>query len=145
MLIGGSFHALFFLPSCSKNVVKPLEMWIVPLRLYRAQPANPFMGGLPESSENFVLPKDGMSNDQVWISCHLRQNGSLRSSLTWFKVYYIMWCFCTLVCRYVSSHPLYNSWIHIQFYTAFLKIYDLHLPIHPNPLSEVNNQNFDIY
>lgn len=58
MLIGGLFHALFFPPSCFKNVVKHLEMWIVPLRLYTAQPANPFMGGLPESSGSFVLPKD---------------------------------------------------------------------------------------
>lgn len=41
-----------------------------------------------------------ISNDWARISCHPRQNGGLRSSLTWFKVYCIIWCFCTLVCRY---------------------------------------------
>lgn len=65
MLIGGLFHALFFPPSCFRNVVKPLEMRIVPLRLYRAQPANPFMGGLPESSGSFVLSKDGAGRVSV--------------------------------------------------------------------------------
>lgn len=44
-----------------------------------------------------------ISKDQAQISCHPGQNGDLRSRLSWFKIYCIMWCFGTFV--YIYRFP----------------------------------------
>lgn len=47
-----------------------------------------------------------INKDQAQISCHSGQNGDLRSRLSWFKIYCIMWCFGTFVYRYRFSSSL---------------------------------------